>query len=52
MTEFVTEGAATVDAQSDNLVSNDFLLRMVELLTIDGGDSIVSSELGITQAAW
>lgn len=52
VTEFATSEAAVADAQSDELATNDFLLNSGELLTIDGGNAIVNSELGIVQATW
>lgn len=52
VTEFATAEAAVADALSDELATNDFLLESGELLTIDGGNAIVNSELGIAQATW
>lgn len=52
VTEFATAEAAAADALSDELATNDFLLSSGDLLTIDGGNAIVNSELGIAQATW
>ncbi|WP_155290321.1 hypothetical protein [Rhodococcoides fascians] len=52
VTEFATAEAAAADALSDELATNDFLLNSGQLLTIDGGNAIVNSELGIAQATW
>lgn len=52
VTEFATAEAAAADALSDELAINDFLLSSGELLSIDGGNAIVNSELGIAQATW
>lgn len=52
VTEFATAEAAAADGLSDELATNDFLLSSGDLLTIDGGNAIVNSELGIAQGTW